>query len=523
VIRAHTADAVRAAEQPLLAAGMPLMQRAAAALAVVQARLLRESTGGVSGRRVVILAGPGSNGGDALHAGARLARRGVGVVAIATAARLHAEGAEALRGAGGRILRLAALDAAGIERELARAHQICDGVLGIGGRAELDERLAALLRAASAALAPVVAVDVPTGVGATTGQADPAAVRAAVTVTFGAVKAGLLMPGAAAHAGRIELVDIGLTPHLPERPAALRLVDEDVRALWPVPGPADHKYSRGVVALDVGSPAFPGAAVLAAEGAARAGAGMVRYRGPAAVRDLVLARRPEVVGADGRRQALVVGSGLESDDPRCRAGVEELLLADGRRELLLAEGHRELLLADGRRELIDDAAGVIDAGALAAIRPGDRFGTRVVLTPHAGEAARLAAALGLREDLPAPRLATALAEETGATVLLKGAVTLVADGEDPAQLTSQADATPWLATAGAGDVLAGILGTLLAAGLPGARAGGLAALLHGRAACDASRGGRAPLVALDVAEHLPGALASILDDALRPDAPRGGA
>ena len=505
MIRAHTADAVRAAEQPLLDAGMPLMQRAAAALAVVQARLLRESTGGVSGRRVVILVGPGSNGGDALHAGARLARRGVGVVAIATAARLHGEGAEALRGAGGRILRLAALDAAGIERELARAHQICDGVLGIGGRAELDEPLAALLRAASAALAPVVAVDVPTGVDATTGQADPAAVLAAVTVTFGAVKAGLLMPGAAAHAGRIELVDIGLTPHLPERPAALRLVDEDVRALWPVPGPADHKYSRGVVALDVGSPAFPGAAVLAAEGAARAGAGMVRYRGPAAVRDLVLARRPEVVGADGRRQALVVGSGLESDDPRCRAGVEELLLADG------------------RRELIDDAAGVIDAGALAAIRPGDRFGPRVVLTPHAGEAARLAAALGLREDLPAPRLATALAEETGATVLLKGAVTLVADGEDPAQLTSQADATPWLATAGAGDVLAGILGTLLAAGLPGARAAGLAALLHGRAACDASRGGRAPLVALDVAEHLPGALASILDDALRPDAPRGGA
>lgn len=514
MIRAHTADAIRAAEQPLLAAGVPLMQRAAAALAVVQARLLRESTGGVSGRRVVILAGPGSNGGDALHAGARLARRGVGVVAIATAARLHGEGAEALRGAGGRILRLAALDAAGIERELARAHQICDGVLGIGGRAELDEPLAALLRAASAARAPVVAVDVPTGVDATTGQADPAAVRAAVTVTFGAVKAGLLMPGAAAHAGRIELVDIGLTPHLPERPAALRLVDEDVRALWPVPGPADHKYSRGVVALDVGSPAFPGAAVLAAEGAARAGAGMVRYRGPTAVRDLVLARRPEVVGADGRRQALVVGSGLDSDDPRCRAGVEELLLADG---------HRELLLADGRRELIDDAAGVIDAGALAAIRPGDRFGPRVVLTPHAGEAARLAAALGLREDLPAPRLATALAEETGATVLLKGAVTLVADGEDPAQLTSQADATPWLATAGAGDVLAGILGTLLAAGLPGARAAGLAALLHGRAACDASRGGRAPLVALDVAEHLPGALASILDDALRPDAPRGGA
>ena len=505
MIRAHTADAVRAAEQPLLDAGMPLMQRAAAALAVVQARLLRESTGGVSGGRVVILVGPGSNGGDALHAGARLARRGVGVVAIATAARLHGEGADALRGAGGRILRLADLDAAGIERELARAHQICDGVLGIGGRAELDEPLAALLRAASAASAPVVAVDVPTGVDATTGEADPAAVRAAVTVTFGAVKAGLLMPGAAAHAGRIELVDIGLTPHLPERPAALRLVDEDVRALWPVPGPADHKYSRGVVALDVGSPAFPGAAVLAAEGAARAGAGMVRYRGPAAVRDLVLARRPEVVGADGRRQALVVGSGLESDDPRCRAGVEELLLADG------------------SRELIDDAAGVIDAAALAAIRPGDRFGPRVVLTPHAGEAARLAAALGLREDLPAPRLATALAEETGATVLLKGAVTLVADGEDPAQLTSQADATPWLATAGAGDVLAGILGTLLAAGLPGARAAGLAALLHGRAACDASRGGRAPLVALDVAEHLPGALASILDDALRPDAPRGGA
>lgn len=498
MITAYTAQQVRDAEKPLLEAGAPLMHRAAAALAAHLLHVLREHAGTVPGSRLVIVAGSGSNGGDALLAGARLARRGVAVTAVAAAGRLHAEGEAALRAARGRVL--SAADPAQREAALSAldaAHVLCDGVLGTGGRAALDDDLAALLRAVNEAPAPVVAVDVPTGVDATTGESADDAVHAEVTVTFGAVKTGLLLPGGAEHAGRIELVDIGLGEHLPAGRSVRRLEEADVRALWPVPGPQDQKYSRGVVTIDAGSPDYPGAGVLSVSGAARAGAGMVRYRGPAGVRDLILTYRPEIVGNDGHRQSLVVGSGLSPEDPRCRAGVEDLLA--------------------------DDGVGVLDAGALESIRPGDRFCSRVVLTPHAGEATTLAKALDLAQDLPPARLASELSRATGATVLLKGSVTVVADGEDPDSLYAQNDATPWLGTAGAGDVLGGIVGTLLGAGLPGARAAALAALVHGRSAVAASHGGSAPLLALDVADHLPAVVAAILGGAIRTVAPRGGA
>lgn len=492
MIRAATPDQVRAAERPLLEAGVPLMQRAAAALAARLVPLLRERAGHLSGARLVILAGPGSNGGDALLAGAHLARRGVAVTAVGTSERIHEDGAAALRRNGGRLER--ACDG---QNALARADVLVDGVLGIGGRTRLDAPLRELLAAAMAAPAPIVAVDVPTGVDAATGVPGEGAVRADLTVTFGAAKSGLLLPGAAEHVGVLEVVDVGLAPHLPAPADVRRLTADDVRALWPVPSAQDHKYSRGVVTIDAGSEDFPGAAVLSTEGAARTGAGMVRYRGPAAVRDLILQRRPEVVGTDGRRQALVIGSGLPPEDPRCRAGVLELRAPD--------------------------AVGVIDAGALGAIQAGDRFGPRVVLTPHAGEAARLAEVLDLDPRQEPRPLAVALSRSTGATVLLKGSVTLVAPGDDPEHIFSQADATPWLATAGAGDVLGGIVGTLLAAGIEGGTAAALGALVHGRAAVSASRGGIAPLVALDVADAVPVALAAILGDAAEPTARRGGA
>lgn len=501
MLSAYDPSVIRAAEAPLLENGAPLMQRAAAGLAAQLSGRLRTH----GGRRVLLLVGSGSNGGDAMHAGAILARRGCAVTALATGERTHPEGTAALRRAGGRLQRAADLDGTALAALCGHADVIVDGVLGIGGRPELSEQLRELLVAAQDAPAPVVAVDVPTGIDAATGEASPGAVCAAQTVTFGALKAGLLLPGALAHTGEITLVDIGLGEALEravaesEAPVVRRLQDADVRALWPVPGPSDHKYSRGVVSIDAGSEQFPGAAVLSVSGAARSGAGMVRYRGPQAVLDLVLQRRPEVVGAEGRHQAAVIGSGLSPDDPRCRAGVLELMDPEGAR------------------------TGVLDAGALGAIRPGDRFGADTVLTPHSGEAAKLAETLDIAADQPAPALASALAEATGATVLLKGAVTVVADGAAPRTLFSQADATPWLATAGAGDVLGGIVGTLLAAGLPGARAAALGALIHGRAAQVASRAGTAPLVALDIAEALPEALAAILVGAVAPAAGRGGA
>ncbi|UQN29846.1 NAD(P)H-hydrate epimerase [Brachybacterium kimchii] len=530
MIRAFTADQVRAAEAPLLEAGEPLMQRAAFALAQRALVHLRGGLGGrgdkgptgartVAGARVLVLAGAGDNGGDGLFAAALLRRRGVAADALAVLGRHHEAGAEALRASGGRVL-------SGLDELSARGpiSLVLDAITGIGGRPELSPALRELLDAVRGLDAPVLAVDVPSGIDATTGAADPGALAARETVTFGAVKTGLLLPGGADLAGTVHLVDIGLGPHLPARPALERLETADAAALWPTPGRGDDKYSRGVVEIAAGSETYPGAAVLSVSGAARTGAGMVRLDAPRSVLDLVLARRPEVVGGEGKHQARVVGSGVPEDDPRLARALDDL-----------RTGHRP----HERTRL----PGVVDAGALAAVgtddrgRGGDGNGDRegdgagaldgfhpgVVLTPHAGEAARLARSLRIDPERPAPELARALAEATGATVLLKGAVTIIAPSDPSEPLLSQDDATSQLATAGAGDVLGGVLGALLAAGLPGPRAAALAALVHGRAARDAALGGTAPIAALDVAEHVPRAVATILAGAdRRPPADEAG-
>src|SRR5699024_4945693 len=212
------------------------------------------------------------------------------------------------------------------------------------------------------------------------------------------------------------------------------------------------KYSRGVVTVAAGSSAFPGAAVLASAGAARTGAGMVRCVAPAPVLDLVLRTRPEIIGhrapaADAPPRAAAAGGPATARPPalhpRARAGVELLLIGTGELE-----------------------RGVIDAGGLDTLTGDDRFGPHVILTPHGGEAARLARRLDIDPRRPVAELASALAARTGATVLHKGAVTVIAPG-DGGPLRTQDDATSQLATAGTGDVLAGMLGALLAAGLPG--------------------------------------------------------
>lgn len=258
-----------------------------------------------------------------------------------------------------------------------------------------------------------------------------------------------------------------------------------------VPTSTDDKYSRGVVGLRTGSTAYPGAAVLGVEGAWRAGAGMVRWVGPAEVGALVLARRPETVVADGRVGAWVIGSGMD------------------------AEARTRALTSSLKGLLAGEVAVVVDAGALdlavGASAP-------VVVTPHAGEFARLREALGLpvaELDDPGARAdaVVATADALGHVVLLKGADTLVA--RPGARAIVVRAATPWLATAGAGDVLAGVLGALIAARPDGdlAEIAATAAWLHGTAArfaagvLPAPAGVGRPIVALDVAEALPAAVA----------------
>ncbi|MFD3724316.1 NAD(P)H-hydrate dehydratase [Streptomyces sp. NPDC058671] len=468
---AHRVETVRAAEAALKAR-LPegaLMGRAAAGLAAACCSLLGK--GRVYGARVVLLVGSGDNGGDALYAGARLARRGAGVTAVLLGARAHEGGLAALAAAGGRV-------ADDPFEPLAVADLVLDGITGIGGRGGLRPDAVPVARAARGSDAVVVAVDLPSGVDADTGEVPGEVLRADVTVTFGTYKPGLLVDPGREYAGALRLVDIGLGDELPGVPVVEALQHQDVARLLPVPGAGSDKYRRGVLGVVAGSARYPGAAVLTVAGALRGGAGAVRYVGPAA--DAVIARHPETLvhagppAAAGRVQAWVVGPGL-GDGP----GVAEVLASDV----------PVLVDADGLRGLDP---------ALVRARPAP-----TLLTPHAGEAAAL---LGVaREEVEAGRLAAVreLTGRFGATVLLKGSTTLVY-GPEGGPVRVNPTGTGWLATAGSGDVLSGLAGSLLAAGLPPVDAASCAAYLHGLAARRASEG-RGPVTASEVAGALGGA------------------
>ncbi|HEV2256231.1 MAG TPA: NAD(P)H-hydrate dehydratase [Streptosporangiaceae bacterium] len=492
--RAYPVDAVRAAERALMAV-LPdgaLMNRAAAGLAAVCGSLLARDPGHVYGARVVVLAGSGDNGGDALYAGARLARRGAAVTAITAAAKAHEGGTADLLAAGGRI----AADADAI----ARADLIIDGLLGIGGRGGLREPFAGLAAAAEQARqqgATVVAVDLPSGIDADTGAVDGPAVRADVTVTFGTIKPGVLIDPGAGHSGTVELVDIGLGAHLSGEPAAVAPQRDDIAARLPRPGPESDKYRRGVVGVLAGSDRFAGAAVLSAGGAVRGGAGMVRVVTAsvpaAAVRqawpEAVLTVHPDdgdwdLPSSVGRVQAWVAGPGMGTGPD-----------AAGRLAAVLAT----------------DLPALVDADGLTILSQHQDLLPRrapTLITPHAGELGRL---LGTDPAaVEARRLdhARQAAERLGLTVLLKGSTTVIASPGDPTVLVNPTG-TPWLATAGTGDVLSGLAGALLAQGLEPAWAGAAAAYLHGLAARLAAAG--APIGAHDVITALPAAIRAVVE------------
>ena len=461
--RAYDGQQVRDAEQ-LLLDRLPdgaLMQQAAGGLAGVCLRVL----GRVYGARVLLLVGSGNNGGDALFAGARLAARGARVDALLLSDRVHEAGLAALRRAGGRVT-----DDPGAADDV---DLVVDGILGIGGRGGLRDRAAAVVGGLSAD-AFVVAVDVPSGVDASTGEVTGAAVRADVTVTFGALKPGLLVDPGADHAGVVELVDIGLD--LPA--AAVEVLQAaDVARLLPRAERESDKYRRGVVGVAAGSEQYTGAAVLCVGGAVRGGAGMVRYVGADAPAALVRSRWPEAVVGEGRVQAWTVGSGGGGD----------------------ATGRLDRAMADG-------VPLVVDADALSSLRDHPEGAASRLLTPHAGELARLVGAD--RQDVEARRLhhARAAARELDSVVLLKGSTTLVARPDGRVRVNPTGTAA--LATAGSGDVLAGLAGALLAGGLDPFDAGSVAAWLHGAAGRLAADGG-APVAASDLVDALPRAVAAL--------------
>jgi hydroxyethylthiazole kinase-like uncharacterized protein yjeF len=466
----YTADEIREAEAPLLAS-LPeggLMRRAAFGLATAIVRELVLLTGGIAGRRVCAVVGSGDNGGDALWAATFLRRRGVAAAAVLlNPDRTHKAALAAFTRAGGVV----------VESVPAATDLVIDGVVGISGSGPLRPNAAEVFADVTA---PVVAVDIPSGIDVQTGAADGPHVRATLTVTFG----GLKPVHALGDCGRIELVDIGL-----ELPATdmLGFDAADVAARWPKPGPKDDKYTQGVTGILAGSATYPGAAVLCTGAAVAATSGMVRYAGSAGPQ--VLAQWPEVIAApnpqaSGRVQAWVVGPGLGTDE----TGAAALAFA-----------------LESDLPVIVDADGLTILAAHPDLIAGRRAPT--VLTPHAGEFERLAGAAPGADRVAAARK---LADRLGATVLLKGNVTIVAEPGGPVYLNPAGQS--WAATAGSGDVLSGIIGALLAAGLRAGDAAAAAAFVHARAAnLSASDPGPqpAPTSASRIHAHVRAAIASL--------------
>lgn len=477
---AYPSTVIRGAERPLLEAGVDLMARASRALAQFSTDVLRERRGQIFGARVCVLAGPGNNAGDALFAAAALARRGAHVTVVTLFDRTHHEGLAAARRAGASVIGFpspqgtadsSAEAAAGgppdevgaclrtdILRELSRSDLILDGILGIGGRPGLPEHIASLIRdwrhststssetsrtTRTTSTPTVIAVDVPSDLSPDAAGADDR-IHADHTVTFGGLKTELIDPRVTAFTGTVHLVDIGL--ELDENQATAEVVDtDDLNADFPRPQPQGHKYSRGVVGVLAGSEEYPGAGVLTTTSAVNCGVGMVRSLGSQMVAEYVIGLHAEVVTASGRMNAVVMGPG-NPEDEHVHARVDEL--ADTNVPVVLDAGALDMV---GRAESVK--------GTWLAERP-------VVLTPHAGELARLLSRL-LGEIITSSRInadpigwAQRAAHSSGCIVLLKGHQTVIAAPDGFCVLPEAGPAS--LATAGSGDVLAGIIGALVA-------------------------------------------------------------
>jgi NAD(P)H-hydrate epimerase len=426
-----------------------LIGRAGAATARAAVQLL----GGTYGRHVVVVAGKGNNGNDGRDAAERLRRHGTRVTVV---------------------------DAAAAPTALPEADLVVDAAYGTGFRGDYE--------APDAGDAPVLAVDIPSGVNGLTGQVAGVPLAADRTVTFGALKPGLLFHPGRALVGEVEVAGIGLDVS----GARVGLVEAvDVAGWLPPRPPTAHKWQAAVL-LVAGSPGMTGAAHLAAGAAQRAGAGLVRVASPGVGHDPGLPTEavglPLDDGAEwdaglgeslGRVQALVIGPGL---------GRASTTVAAVHRLVAAAHDRAVLVDGDGLTALGDDASETLQGRS-----------TPAVLTPHDGEYERLA---GRRPGDDRIGAARSLAAATGAVVLLKGPSTVVAHPDGRARVVTAGDQR--LATAGTGDVLSGAIGALLARGLAPFDAAAAGAWLHGTAA---GFGPAEGLIASDLVDLLPDALA----------------
>ncbi len=474
-------------------AGFTLMRNAGRAVADAAADLVEDGP-------VLVVAGGGNNGGDGFVAATELAARGREVTVMLLGSREVLSGdaalaAEQWRGA------VVPADAA----SLGAPALIVDALFGAGLDRPVKDAARDLVVAINESGVPVLSVDLPSGINGTTGAVMGTAVRATETVTFFRLKPGhLLLPGRG-HCGRIRVADIGIDVSVLDEiaPKTFENVPELWQAAFPVPGVEAHKYARGHALVLSGGVSATGAARLSARGALRGGAGLVTVLSPrealavnAAALTAIMVRPVDTAAefadllADRRLNACVIGPGA-GVGPHTRAMV--------------------LAALEAKRHVVLDA----DALTSFAARPDDLFeatraavsaGAGVVLTPHQGEFARLFSEMDNKHPFKSKlERVRAAALRSGAVVLLKGPDTVVAAPDGRAAIA--ANAPPWLATAGSGDVLSGIIGAMLAQGVPAFEAGSIAVWMHGEAGREAGPG----LIAEDLPEVLPAVVRRLFD------------
>jgi hydroxyethylthiazole kinase-like uncharacterized protein yjeF len=489
-----TAEMERA-DRLTIAAGTPgfaLMLSAGQAVAEAAMDLVEEGP-------IVVVAGRGNNGGDGFVAAAELAARGreVSVILLCERDSLQGDAASAARGWKYPVLPFN-------PQAIGKPALIIDALFGAGLNRPVKGEPHEMIEAINANGAPIIAVDLPSGINGDSGAVMGIAVRATETVTFFRRKPGhLLLPGRI-HCGRVRVADIGIEPRVLEeiKPKTFENIPQCWREAFPVPRIDTHKYARGHTIVVSGDIAATGAARMSARGALRAGAGLVTLASP---RDALAVHATALTAVMVR----AIDTGAEFAELMSDRRLNACVIGPGAG---IGERTRDFVLA----ALANQRGLVLDADALTSFAEApDRLfeaikashDPQVVLTPHEGEFPRLFSDLSnkhpLRSKLERVRAA---AERSGAIVLLKGPDTVVASPQGRATIAS--NAPPWLATAGAGDVLSGMIGGLLAQGVPAFEAASIGVWMHGEAAREAGPG----LIAEDLPEVLPAVFRRLYDE-----------
>ncbi len=494
------------ADRGAQALGIPggvLMERASAAMARVA--LERFETP----RRAFVACGGGNNGGDGFVIARELHRAGTDDVAVLATKDEYEGDPKTNLGILKNLDGVRLVDRAAFEGELACADLVVDALLGTGFSGEVREDVANLIEQINATEAPVLAVDVPSGVDGSTGEVAGAAVRADLTVCAHAAKVWCVVSPGADYAGEVAVVDIGIPPEAENfEPRATWTYAASLRGLVPRRAHAAHKYSAGSLLIVAGSAATTGATVMVTRGAQRAGCGIV----------FVVTAEDAAARVDALVTEALVSGAPEDEDGLMTADAVEHILQTAEKASAIVVGPAAGV-GEGGRQLVEgiltgtDLPILLDADAITNLPGPEALAGRdgpTVITPHAGELGRL---LGTgAKEISAERLNSArrAAGEGGACVLLKGDDTLVVDGE---RFSVNSTGTPALATAGTGDVLSGVIGALLSRGMTPFDAARAGAWAHGRAAqmwLEVSGWPLESMAATDLPPYLPRAFAEVL-------------